>query len=172
MNFWFTSDYHLGNKNIIKYCNRPFKSLEHMNEAIIKNHNMRVKPEDTVFHLGDFCFKNSSDVRGEGVKVNAEQWEEQLNGKIIHVRGNHDRNNSTKTIIEGLLIKYHKRLVYCVHKPIHYNSNYEINFVGHEHDKWSVKRIDNVSLINVGVDVNNFRPIKFLEALGKLKYAN
>jgi len=34
------------------------------------------------------------------------------------------------------------------------------------------EKIDNVSLINVGVDVNNFRPIKFLEALGKLKYAN
>ena len=143
-----------------------------MNDTIIKNHNMRVRPEDTVFHLGDFCFKNSSSWRGKGAKVTAEEWEEKLNGKIIHVRGNHDRNNSTKTIIEGLLIKYHKRLVYCVHKPEHYNSNYDINFVGHVHNNWSVKKIDNVSLINVGVDVNNFRPIKFLEALGKLKYAN
>ena len=169
MNFWFTSDYHLGHKNIIKYCNRPFKSLEHMNETIIKNHNMRVRPEDTVFHLGDFCFKNSSDVRGEGVRVTAKQWEEKLNGLIIHVRGNHDRNNSTKTIIEGLLIKYCKRSVYCVHKPEHYNSNYDINFVGHVHEKWSVRKIQNVSLINVRVDVNNFRPIKFQEALAKLK---
>ena len=53
MNYWWTSDYHFSHANIIKYCDRPFESVEEMNEAIIKRHNERVKPEDTVFFLGD-----------------------------------------------------------------------------------------------------------------------
>ena len=73
MKYWFTADYHLGHANIIKYCNRPFKSLEHMNSEIIRRHNSRVKPNDTVFFLGDFCFKNSKN-RGEGINLKAEHW--------------------------------------------------------------------------------------------------
>jgi len=37
MKFWFTSDYHLGHANIIKYCNRPFKGIDQMNSTIIRN---------------------------------------------------------------------------------------------------------------------------------------
>ena len=58
VNTFFTSDTHFGHANIIKYCNRPFSSLEEMNSTIIRNWNEMVKPEDTVFFLGDFCFKN------------------------------------------------------------------------------------------------------------------
>ena len=59
MKNWFSSDYHLGHANIIKYCERPFVDVEEMSATIIKNHNQRVKKEDTVFFLGDFCFRNS-----------------------------------------------------------------------------------------------------------------
>ncbi len=53
MNYWWTSDYHFSHANIIRYCirycNRPFETVEEMNETIIRKHNERVKPEDTVF---------------------------------------------------------------------------------------------------------------------------
>lgn len=88
-NYWLTSDYHYNHANIIKYCNRPFKSLEDMNETLIRNHNSRVKPEDTVLHLGDFCFRNSNNI-GNGLKEKAVDIERKFNGKIVHVRGNHD----------------------------------------------------------------------------------
>lgn len=46
MNYWWTSDYHFSHANIIKYCGRPFETVEEMNETIIRKHNERVKPED------------------------------------------------------------------------------------------------------------------------------
>ena len=61
MNYWWASDYHFSHANIITYCNRPFKTVEEMNETIIERHNERVNPEDTVFFLGDFIFKGGKE---------------------------------------------------------------------------------------------------------------
>lgn len=164
MNNWFTSDCHFNHGNIIKYCNRPFKSLEEMNNTIIKNWNERVKPNDTVYHIGDFCFKNSPGGKeGEGGREPAQYWENKLNGKIIHIGGNHDRNNSTKTIIRSMVIKYGGKLMYLVHDPKYFNIKYPINLVGHVHEKWLIKERKRgkckTILLNVGVDQWDFRPI-------------
>ncbi|MDD5503829.1 MAG: hypothetical protein PHV77_00750 [Candidatus Omnitrophica bacterium] len=59
MNYWRTSDYHFTRAFIIRYYNHPFDPAEGMNETIIRKHNERVKPEDTVFFLGDFIFKGA-----------------------------------------------------------------------------------------------------------------
>jgi calcineurin-like phosphoesterase family protein len=56
MEIWFTSDLHIGHKNIIKFTGRPFASIEDMNEHIIKWFWENVKPGDTVYNLGDFIF--------------------------------------------------------------------------------------------------------------------
>jgi len=61
MNYWWTSDYHFSHANIIKYCGRPFETVEEMSETIIRKHNERVKPEDTAFFLGDFIFKGGNE---------------------------------------------------------------------------------------------------------------
>jgi calcineurin-like phosphoesterase family protein len=53
---FFTSDTHFWHKNVIAYCSRPYQSLEEMNQDLITRWNARVKPEDTVYHLGDVCF--------------------------------------------------------------------------------------------------------------------
>ena len=51
---WFTSDLHFGHKNVITYCDRPWATVEEMNEALIKIWNDTVHPKDTVYCLGDF----------------------------------------------------------------------------------------------------------------------
>lgn len=53
---YFTADLHLNHENIIKYCNRPFNSVEEMNKTIIDNINTTVGQNDTLYILGDFCW--------------------------------------------------------------------------------------------------------------------
>jgi len=52
---WFTSDFHFGHFNIIRHCNRPFTTTEEMDACIVDRMNQCVKPNDTLYFLGDFC---------------------------------------------------------------------------------------------------------------------
>lgn len=87
---WFTSDLHWGHKNIIKYCNRPYPSIEVMQAALLKNYNSLVKDTDTVLFLGDMWFHRNAQ---PGVM-------QQFNGRKSLLRGNHDRRWSTSQLLE------------------------------------------------------------------------
>lgn len=50
---FYISDLHIGHKNILKFDNRPFTSLEEMEKTIINNWNGVVKKNDEVYILGD-----------------------------------------------------------------------------------------------------------------------
>ena len=85
-NVWFTSDSHFYHANIIKYCNRPFASVEEMNEKLIENWNSVVGKDDLVWCLGDFCL-------GPDQKKHIPELVSKLNGRINLVLGNHDHNS-------------------------------------------------------------------------------
>jgi len=170
MKYFFTADTHFGHSNIIRYCGRPFKDVEHMNDTLVTNWNNRIKDGDTVFCAGDFCFKNSAGGKaGEGLVHKASYYTNKLNGNIIFLKGNHDRNNSVRTIIDRIVIKYGPHFVNITHIPENYDPNFAINFCGHVHEKWKFKRVYEpyqdkcVDLINIGVDVWNFNPVTFEE---------
>lgn len=78
----FVSDTHWGHTNIIKYSNRPFSSVPEMNEALIKNWNAVVQPNDTVWHLGDVAFCKYPEFKSIISR---------LNGNKNLVYGNHDK---------------------------------------------------------------------------------
>ncbi|MEM1321094.1 MAG: phosphoesterase [Bacteroidota bacterium] len=79
---FFTSDHHFGHENIIKFCNRPFDSLEEMNETMIERWNEKVGRWDEVYHLGDFALTH---------KEQLEEILDRLNGKIHLIVGNHEK---------------------------------------------------------------------------------
>ena len=58
---------------------RPFTSTEEMDETMVDNWNKTVRPQDTVYHLGDVVIARR---HLETVK--------RLNGRKILIRGNHD----------------------------------------------------------------------------------
>ena len=45
---WFTADFHLSHKNIIKNCNRPFKNVAEMDSILINNLKERIDPKEPV----------------------------------------------------------------------------------------------------------------------------
>jgi calcineurin-like phosphoesterase family protein len=82
MTIWFTSDTHFGHRNIIKYCDRPFNSIEEHDRKLIEYWNESVAPGDTVYHLGDFALCRQPEARAIANR---------LNGQIFLILGNHDK---------------------------------------------------------------------------------
>ena len=199
MNVWFTSDLHLGHANIAKYCRRPWFEPDmvdgngdwvseeirdacatNMNAALIQKWNERVKTGDTVFHIGDFCTYGAAN-GVPGVKRHATEWEEMLNGQIIHIRGNHDANNTVKKhALESAMIRFGGKNVFMMHRPpwdpdshVEVPDNTGIILCGHVHEKWAcgTHRMDaslnpkTVPVINVGVDVRGFYPMSKTEVM-------
>lgn len=85
---FFTSDTHWRHGNIIRYCDRPFSSVQVMDHTLIQNWNSVVTDQDLVFHLGDFAFADRSKFR---------QIANSLNGTKILIQGNHDRTEDIPT---------------------------------------------------------------------------
>lgn len=81
---YYISDLHFWHANSISFDNRPFETVEEMNEVLIQNWNTRVAPEDTVYVLGDMFFRHKE----QNIATIA-----RLNGHKHLVCGNHDRVN-------------------------------------------------------------------------------
>lgn len=78
---FYISDLHFGHKNIIRYDNRPFKTVEEMDSALIENWNKAVTNEDMVWILGDISWYDDNKTY---------EIFNQLNGTKVLIRGNHD----------------------------------------------------------------------------------
>jgi calcineurin-like phosphoesterase family protein len=83
-NIFFTSDTHFGHKNIIEYSKRPFASVEEMDDALIENINREVKPNDLLYHLGDWAMWRGHE--GYRRRIHCRN--------IVLILGNHDRHQS------------------------------------------------------------------------------
>ena len=152
-NVFFTSDTHFSHENIIKYCNRPFSSVEEMNETIITNWNNVITPNDTVFHLGDFGF---------GSTGNLAEIKYRLNGNIEFVCGSHDKNAKKLFFPYRLMLEIKIEdhpIVLCHYAMRTWKASYHGSWhlFGHSHGRLAV---DNHTLAyDVGVDSNYYTPV-------------
>jgi calcineurin-like phosphoesterase family protein len=156
MSIFFTSDTHFGHENIIRTCRRPFQNAGEMDEALIARWNERVRPGDTVYHLGDFTFRSST---------GADIYLARLNGKIHLVAGNHDAETLAKhanlfaSVSLILEVKVGgQRLVLC-HYPMrewHGSWRQSWHLFGHVHGRLNHEPLG--YSLDVGVDSHEFRP--------------
>jgi calcineurin-like phosphoesterase family protein len=172
--FYFTADPHFGHGNIIKYCKRPFSSAQEMDETIISNINAKVTKSDTLFVLGDFCFKSH----------NPQDYLNRINCKDVwSILGNHDacdhdvdayrrsykgfRGVENYMQIRPRLNNGQKQLIVLFHYPIQewngwHRGSWHLSGHTHSNNPWSHNN-NNQYILDVGVDCHNYSPLSLDE---------
>jgi len=137
-----------------------------MNDKIVENWNSLVKPDDMVFHLGDFCF---------GTLEHWKSIRSRLNGSIRLIRGNHDKIQTSQitdlfeSVNDYLKIRVDDKdanqgwqylilshYAFRVWDQAHYGS---FHLYGHSHGNLPDDP-DSLSF-DVGVDCHDFKPISY-----------
>lgn len=169
----FFSDPHFWHSRIIEHCKRPFESVVHMNDYIIKNINDKVDENDTLYCLGDFSFggiKKICDTR------------EQINCKNVHlILGNHDKEIRKKLSKRNFMFGFQsiqdylmfdvngRQSIILFHYPIASwasKSHGSWMISGHCHGNYKPGLVNDCSnglILDVGVDVHDFKPVSFDE---------
>lgn len=78
---YYIADTHFGHKGILNLDRRPFADVQQMEETLIMLWNATVKPGDTVYILGDFCWGK----KDEWIRILRK-----LKGNKVLIQGNHD----------------------------------------------------------------------------------
>ena len=163
---YYIGDMHLGHKNVIKYDDRPFDSIEEMDETLIKNWNSVVTDEDDVYIIGDFIYRSS---------YAATYYLKQLKGRKHLIIGNHD----LKTLEDEKVCEYFesierlgyvkdgdKDVVMCHYPIAEWNGkrrkkNKSYHVYSHIHNRkdetYEFMRKQNYAL-NAGCMINNYTP--------------
>lgn len=171
-NVFFTSDTHFCHGKIVELSHRPFSSPEEMNEVLIDNWNKVVGKNDTIFHLGDFCFGGTTKWTSVLNRLNGNKW---------LIMGNHDFKNLNESVVPYFMeVTQQMRIyidgwtIYLNHFPFlcfggSYNLDRKIGqLFGHVHsndmqDRPDMKRMEYLfpTQYDVGVDNNGYSPISW-----------
>ena len=159
---FITSDQHFGHQSIISLCNRPFKSVDEMNNHMVHKWNSAVRPADTVYHLGDLFWH---------IDV-AKRILPRLNGTIRLIKGNHDywlKDSITRSggdmweRIELLppihRLNFNRTKLYLCHYPMRaWEGNFggAMQLFGHVHATLNADRLPRT--LDVGVDSIGYVP--------------
>lgn len=161
MEVYFSSDWHLGHRKILKFANRPFETVEEMDTCLMDNYCSIVKPKDEFYFLGDFCFSP------EAFKF----WNK-LPGKKTFIAGNHDGDLRNRIQMFSILNKkFNNVFITMCHFPMvswdksHYGA---ISLHGHHHSL-DVNNMLPGKRINVCCDFWDFKPISLDQIIEETK---
>lgn len=162
-NIWFCSDQHFGHKNIIKLSNRPYSSVEQMDEDLIEKHNKLVKKDEPVYLLGDACWNQSYE--------NYKRIFTRLNGRIFYILGNHcNKQNLIRCKKDGLLMDVRESqilnigsdTIHLTHYPLLEWFNFHRNGI-HLHGHTHANLNDYCRSTDVSIDAWELGPVEFSE---------
>lgn len=179
MTTWFTSDWHYSHKNIIKYCNRPFSTIEEMNDALVINWLRSVKPNDTVYFLGDFIFSVDKETIGQVITS--------MRAKEVHfIAGNHDVHLRAATREKFTTYSDYKEItvndstvpggiqhIVLSHYPmLSWNKSFYGSWMLHGHCHGNLGEDPNALRVDVGVDCWGFKPVSYEQLKEKMRQKN
>jgi calcineurin-like phosphoesterase family protein len=170
MQKFYIADPHFGHEAVIRLSNRPFKSVEEMDNAIINNWNWSVKSEDDVYILGDFLCRSQKP---------PQYYLKKLKGKKHLILGNHDNwtrslelshyFQSVSQIKEISDMSHH--IVLC-HYPIAEWPRYHrgsLHVFGHIHNHKDSEvyqyYLKHLNMLNAGVDINHYTPVSLTQLM-------
>ena len=165
MTHYFTSDTHFGHLNIIKYCKRPFDSVDEMDAILIGHINDIVMPNDILYHLGDVAIRSG----------NLAAYRSRIACKnIFVVPGNHDKEKELVRYFTVLpqcyMYENHGfRMVLCHYamRVWHHSHHGVGHLFGHSHN--GLPSIPGVPSFDVGVDCWNYKPISLQQVQQEMK---
>ena len=138
---------------------RPFTSNEEMDYTMMENWNKLVRPQDHVYHLGDFTMLRQ-DTNG---RMTA--FRQRLNGHLRILLGNHDALPS-KWYFQNFEKVYGSRVIdnlLMTHIPVNSQSlgRFKANVHGHTHHNKIMldPHHPDSRYINVSVEQTNYSPV-------------
>lgn len=180
MEVFFTSDLHFGHKNVMRFDDRPFASVEQMDATIVQNWNKKVSRSDQVYILGDISWYNVQ---------KTEELLSSLNGHKFLIYGNHDNKilSAARRTCDAVM-NYHElhlqgnNHLVLMHYPItffnrhHYGATMLYGHVHNSHEWQFVKNYQRelheldikCNMCNVGTMVWNYEPATFEEISNRI----
>lgn len=184
MTVWFTADTHFGHGNIIKHCKRPQLDAEERRHAeseprgkwrisdeTVRRHdaalldaiNERVRPKDTLWVLGDYCWGKEPEARHYRSRLACED--------VRLVWGNHDHRSVAAAfdyVTEQEMIEVAGQQIWLCHYPLRsWNGRFHgaWSLYGHVHGRLEAEDRARPSWLtkDVGVDACGYRPWSFEE---------
>jgi calcineurin-like phosphoesterase family protein len=177
-NTYIISDTHFGHDNIRKHCDRPWKTVEEMNDALVHNWNSMVNNGDIVYHLGDFAMFPRQEDNVDRMKI-YRKLRMRLNGKIVLIQGNHDKmshevyRDCFSDVHDIYELKFFGEKIVLCHYPLRtWNASFHgrKHLFGHVHGRLNAVENTLGLSMDVGVDVPEWKysPVPIETILDKL----
>lgn len=171
---YFSSDLHLNHNKDFVYQPRGFQSIDEMNEAIIERFNRVIKPDDTLYLLGDIMLGDAETAQALFKRL------PQCNMYIVV--GNHDTNNRQDFYsyyccdfpILARKLKYKGWSFILSHYPMLVGGNESfkkrklVNLSGHTHNLDKFAMMDQ-GIYNVAVDAHDCYPVDIEQIIEDIK---
>ncbi|MBO7451602.1 MAG: hypothetical protein J6U54_14645 [Clostridiales bacterium] len=178
---FFTADTHFGDDETIERESRPFRDLSEFEEVFISNVNSVATENDVLYALGDWI--NYNDRHHPDIRE-ASEITKRLNPDVILIMGN-DEDRILNEVYGGDFEKMRSDLIeygfaevyketdieisgiqlHLIHDPIDHKKDV-LNLFGHTHRGTGLWKPFG---LNVGLDLNHFRPFSENDILKLLK---
>jgi calcineurin-like phosphoesterase family protein len=169
MTTFLISDTHFGHAGIIRMCERPFvdadgrPDVDMMNRVMVESWNATVRPDDTVYHLGDFAYRYPAD--------KLPTLFASLNGRKHLVKGNHDNNDTLalpwESVRDIVFTSIESQYLVLAHYPFITWPRIRRGawmLYGHSHGRI----VGNGQSTDIGVDVLGFAPVRMAQIKARL----